>query len=87
MELVKTGSTWVAHTEFSERSIPSAAGFKWNPDARKRATKDASFANLLREYADADTQVILDADLLDHLAIATFDGGDNFVCFSGPMEA
>ena len=52
MELIKEGNVYVALCEFTEKSIPKAAGFRWSPTNRVWHTTDITKASLLSQYAE-----------------------------------
>ena len=63
MQLVFENSRnrWEAITEYGEGSVPKAAGFRWQPDVKRWHAPDAFAAVRLKEYADAATQLKLEA--------------------------
>ena len=61
-----------AHPEFfcvatyDERTIPKAAGCRWNSDKKRWWTRDLKVARKLLAYADDHARLTLDAALLKH---------------------
>ena len=55
MQLVHRNNRFLALTEFSERDLPKAAGFRWDADCRCWFAPDAEIADELRDYAADET--------------------------------
>lgn len=61
MEVTWTGRRFEAHTRYEERTIPKAAGFRWDRDAKCWWTASAELAAALSAYADESARQLLDA--------------------------
>lgn len=59
MQLIKSDSVFVARCTYDERHIPKAAGFRWDPAARRWWTGRAEVAAHLKEYASAELAATL----------------------------
>ena len=59
MQLLKDDARWVALTTFDERALPKAAGFRWDPTARRWWTDRQDVAAKLAGYADDELRAQL----------------------------
>lgn len=85
MELIKNGDIWEAHTSYQERTIPKAAGFRWNPDNKVWWTRKAAIAAKLREHASGPTKAELTrSDNIRKDAFAASSATDSAIDFPVP---
>jgi len=61
MQLIKSGTEYVARCSFDERHIPKAAGFRWDASARQWKTARPEIAARLRDYASEQLAATLPA--------------------------